>query len=470
MSRASYLFLLVALAAGHAGCTALIDADRHARGGDTGARDGGTDGGAFDGGSDAGPVDANLPDVGLDAGPTDCTSDLDCPTSIATCVGGHCTVCAPATPASVLLQSDPGLGGDVDLTVGIGASTRTILVAWRGAGTRVYLHRTPLGAIAAPTSTTSVTDAIASLGGITGVSEVLDVDLGSAAYNDSSRLFDIVLVGRSAGGVTFLSASQSSDSATQPITSSTYPDPERRTTPDEIFGAVAIDGTNVIVRQQIAGATQASVYDLAYLNSRMPSSSGVPSGQGVGMQSAEGYVVLNDPADLTQALIWHYGDFQPGTVGTPDRTGEVSLVPSAATSFLAVYPAGNEIHVRQFDCPGSCFPAATPRADLRTDASAVAWARVTYVGGTPLVLSGETVGGTTRVVARVLGTDLHPLAWPSGGSALVLDSFEGGSTPSGRATRATDADGSAHAVVAWTTQPGTGDHTARLADLRIACP
>ncbi|MFO0684425.1 MAG: hypothetical protein U0234_20395 [Sandaracinus sp.] len=470
MSRATYLSLVLALAASHAGCTALIDAERHARGSDTGARDGGTDGGPIDGGRDAGPVDANIPDVGLDAGPTDCTTDIDCPASVSTCVSGHCTVCAPSSPTSVLLQSDPGLGGDVDLTVGVGATAREILVAWRGAGTRVYLHRTPLGAIAAPTSATSVTDAIASLGGITAVSEVLDVDLGSAAFNDTSRLFDVVLVGRSAGGVTFLSASQSSDSVTQPITSSTYPDPERRTAPDEIFGAVAIDGASVVVRQQVAGTTQASVYDLAYLNSLLPSSSGIPSGQGVGMQSAEGWIVLNDPADLTQSLLWHYGDFQPGTVGTPDRTGEVSVAIGGASSFLAVYPAGNEIHVRQFDCPGSCFPAATPRIDLRTDATSVAWARVTQVGGTPLVLSGETVGGTTRVVARVLGTDLHPLVWPSGGSALVLDSFEGGATASGRATRANDGAGSPHAVLAWTTQPAAGDHTARLADLRIACP
>lgn len=470
-SAALSLSALVTLVVGGAGCTLTLDPGRHMGGAP------GVDGGPP--GIDAGPVDApgtdGGPDGGRDAappdaGPPECSTSADCPT-IAQCVGGYCTFCAPAAPTVVDLHADPGLRDDLDLLLAADGAAREIITAWRGTGTRIYLHRTPLAAPAPPAAPVSITDAFLSLAFLSGTTEIFDVALGAASYQESERRIDFAVVGRSGATETFLGAALYTADTTMPITSNTYPDPERRTAPSEFFGRIAIDGFNVVTRSGPPGALRIDAWDLSYLNSQANTASMVPGGADSELWASNAQVFVDEPTNRSVLHEWTYPATTFDSFNTSDRTGEPSVVQVAATSFLVAYPAGTEIHLREVECGGSCMPSSVVRADVRTGSDEIAWARLTTVGGHPVVLSAEHVGAEWQLRLRAFRTDLRLLTAPGGGAALVLDRATAPDLlPVGRLAAGSEMSGTSRLVAFWLRHPASGDRTARVSSMPIACP
>lgn len=457
--RAALLLVLVP------SCTLVLDPGRHQGGGGS---DVGVDAPAPDvPGLDAPELDAPTErDAGTpDAGPPECTTGADCDFA-SQCVSGRCVLCV-GTPTIVDVDSDPALFvGDLDLIGAFGSATPELALSWRGDGTRSYLHRTPISAPAAPTTRSSVTDAL-TLGFVTGITEVIDIALGAGRYEDGERRIDVAMVGRNTAG-TFLTAAEYVPGSPS-ITSSTFPDAERFTLPDELFGRIALEDVGVVSRRLMGGSHRVDVLDTAYLNPQRTATFGVPTAAFTTVESAGGVVMM---AEATGPLIstWSTG-MGFDTVDSSGRTGEPSWTQVAARSFMVAYPAGREIVMRQLDCIGTCFPSASVRVDFATGADEVAWVRVASLGTSFALLSAERTGTRWRVVVRVLRSDFRPLTAPGGlSSAWVLAESDAATYPVGRLVVGANEGGVLHVAAAWIEQPTAGARVLRLTSEPVACP
>lgn len=432
-------------------------------------------------GSDAGVDSSVTTDAWrADAGPPECSSDGECPAIVSHCVAGRCTFCAPASPAVIDVHADPGLADEVELVVAQDGDAREIVVAWRGAGTRLYLHRTPLAAPVAPVSPSSQTDAILSIEGspVTGVTEILDVALGAFGYTAADGEVNVAFLARRGTlGTVLIAALYQSDLA-MPIGSS-YPGPEYRMAPDAHLGRIAMDEPtrlpdgrgSLIVRSRVGATLNAEVYGLDYLDFHdlAADARGFPA-ETVAIESAQHFVLMADPADTGQVFVWEPGQHDFFPVGTADRSGEPTWSPLGTRLFLLAYPASTEIHLRAMDCTALCTLSTSRRADVRTGSDEVQWVRVVSIDGAPALLSSERRGSRWLLLLRVLRDDLRVLTAPGGDSALVLD--ESG-TPDfaaiGRIEEGNDLDGTRRIVASWVNHPATGDRIVRLTSMPLAC-
>lgn len=452
-------------------CTLVIDPNRHTGGGavDTGARDAGPR--EDTPGLDAPEVvpDAGRDAGGRDAGPPECTTSAEC-TGISSCVLGYCTLCAP-TPGIVDVHADPGLRDDLDLVIGSEGTSREIVVAWRGAGTRVYLHRTPLSAPAAPASPTSVTDAFLALV-FESATDILDVALGTGLYEAGEGNIDVALLGRSTATSMFLGAAIYSRNATMPITSLTFPNTQRMMAPNVFLPGIAIQGRGVLTRRGLPTAPTLALHEISYLNTTESTAFDVPTTDPAPFTPFMSHALLDAGADRSTVAVWAYeSDTSVGTFATPDRSGEFSAAQLSDGLYLLAYPAGNEIHVRQVQCFGTCFPSATVRTDIRSGSDEVAWVRIALVGTEPVLLSSERVGGEWQLRLRALRADLRQLTTPGGEAAMVIETVDDPDLLStARIATATDVGGEPYLVLFWMRHPATGDRTARLSSFPLTCP
>lgn len=453
------------------GCTLTIDPSRHQGGGGDAGLDApsadvpgadvpGADVPGLDA-PDAPAIDAGMPD----AGPPECTSAADCDFA-SRCVMGRCVLCVD-DPDVVQIDSDAMLGvTDFDLlAAGTGASAELVM-SWRGEGTRVYLHRTPTSAPAAPSSRSSVTDSL-TLGFLTGITEVTDVAIGADDYGNSNRPIDVAMLGRNAGGTFITAALYVGDGS---ITSGTYPDPDRAPSGENHLGRIAVSGRAVISRRSAGAGARIESLDTSYLNpiASRTASFGAPTAALTSMDASNGFVLM---AGLTGPEIntWTAGSTSVDTIDSSGRTGLPDWAQFAERGFMLAYPVDREIFVRQLSCVGSCVPSGTTRADLPTGSDEVAWVRITRLATDFALLSAERTGTTWRVVLRVLRGDLRPLTAPGGGTAWVLAETTTGTYPVGRLAVG-DVAGVPYLVPAWIEQPTSGNRTLRLASEPVACP
>jgi hypothetical protein len=413
-----------------------------------------------------------------DAGPPECSSDGECPAGISHCVGGRCTFCAPASPEVVDIHSDPGLQDDVDLLVAQDLDAREIVLGWRGAGTRIYLHRTPLAAPAPASAPVSHTDLILSIDApITGVTEILDVALGAYQYEAVGREVEVVVLARQGSTGTVLTEVFYQDDASEPIFS-TYPPPQYRTEPEGFLAPISMDAPRsvrdpgmVTLRARVAGSTMVQTFGLTYLG-RDGHEVAAPdvSGSAASLEAQQNFTLLSDAADLTRVFVWQPGVSALIEIPTADRSGEPTWSALGPDSFLIAYPAGNEMHLRALGCAFTCAPSTTMRTDIRTGSDEVAWTRIALVNGAPALLSAERVGADWRVTLRMLRADLRPLTAPGATSALVLDhSMTPDFAPVGRIAVGNELDGTPRVVATWLARPATGAHTLRLASVPLSC-
>jgi len=444
------------------GCTLTLDPSRHmGSAGDAGLATDVPDVPGLDAPlSDVPSIDVGMPD----AGPPECVTAGDCDFA-SRCSMGRCVLCVDEA-AVVQIDSDPMLGvADFDLLAAATSSSPELVMSWRGEGTRVYLHRTPLAAPLAPASRSSVTDALTL--GVTGTVEVIDVALGADDYADGERQIDVAMVGRTASG-TFLSAALYVG-GTLAITSNTYPDADR-IPGEQHFGRIAIDGRAVVSRRSAGASGLIDSLDLGYLNpvGGRSATFGVPTATITSMDASSAFVMMAEPSGAN-IYTWTAGSTGVDMIDSSGRTGEPHWTPVADRNFMLAYPAGREIFLRELRCVGLCVPSATVRADFATGSDEVAWVRIARLGIDFVLLTAERTGTTWRVVLRVLRPDFRPLTVPSGGNAWILAESSTSSYPVGRLVIG-DADGVAYLAPAWIEQPTTGDRVLRVASEPVMCP
>jgi hypothetical protein len=462
------------------GCTLFFDRDRH-RGGDAGLDAPGLDAPRTDAPElDAPELDAAEPDVPgadvpelprdagtdapPDAGPSDCASDAECPAS-ADCVAGHCTVCAPAAITPLEVFADPNLRDDVDLVIGREAGAAEVVIALRGAGTDVFLHRTRLGGPApAPGSLATVTDALFDARGLPGVEDVEDVALGTSRYLDGRQAIDVAVLAarpsRLPADQLLVTASYAGDLSIETLS----PTAIQWGPPTTMLAPIAVGSDAVLLRVLETSPSRRLTLralgstDLTFLANVLES--GVPEGSIHGIETAGDFTLLS----ASTALAWDRSFSFASPLVTADEP--VSIVRVGAGSFLAAFPNGRDVRLRQIDCAGgSCAFSTTARADLRTDAEDVAWVRIAALGTELVVLSGERTLEGHRVVLRVLRPDLTPVALPAG-PFVVLD-VSSSPFAAGRIDAATDA-GALTAAALWV-RPGT-TRRLMLASVPVRCP
>lgn len=478
MKAATLLLAVLALS----GCTLLFDRGRH-RGGDAGFDAPGLDAPRPDAPElDAPELDALAPDVSgldapdvpeprdvgtdaptLDAGPSDCTTEADCPAS-ADCVAAHCTACLP-TLAPLEMFADPNLRDDIDLVIGRDAGTAEVTIAFRGAGTDIFLHRTRLGSPApAPASIATVTDTLFDARGLPGVEDVLDVALGTSRYLDGRQAIDVAVLAARPSRVPadqlLLTASYAGDLSVETLS----PIALQWSPPVTFLPPIALGGERVLVRVLDTAPTRnVTLRALIATDLRMLDASTdtmVPEGPIHGIETAGDFTLLSGMT----ALAWERSFAFPSSLVTTDEP--VSIVRVGANSYLAAFPNGRDLRLRQIDCAaGVCAFSTAARADLRTEAEDVAWVRVAALGGELALLSGERTMTGHRVALRVLRPELTPLALP-GGPFVVLDTSSS-PFPVGRLDAATDA-GTLSAVALWV-RPGT-TRRLMLASVPVRCP
>lgn len=472
MKRAALLLLALS------GCTLLFDRDRH-RGGDAGLDAPGLDAPRPDAperdtpeldvpGADV-PDVPELPfDVGTDApppdaGPSDCTTDAECPGS-ADCVAGHCTVCLPPI-APLEVFADPNLRDDLDLVIGREGSVAEAVIALRGAGTDVFLHRTRLASPSpAPAAIATVTDTLFDARGLAGVEDVVDVALGTSRYLDGRQAIDVAVLAARPSRVPadqlLVTASYAGDLSIETLS----PGVIQWGTTISMFGPIAVGGDAVLVRVLETAPSRRftlralALTDLFAVGGIVDTM--VPEGPIHGLETAGDFALVS----ATTALAWERSFAFPTSLVTGDEP--VSIVRVGASSYLAAFPNGRDLRLRQIDCSGgTCAFSTTARADLRTDAEGVTWIRVASLGGELALLSGERTVTGHRVVLRVLRSELTPVALP-GGPFVVLDTSSS-PFPVGRLDASSDA-GTLTAVALWV-RPGT-TRRLMLASVPVRCP